>query len=88
MDKTMIYELMNGWIDLDENPEYQNYHIENEFQDNKECDLFLKQIDEAANRLSEIVGDDNIELETIRSCYEKIAFLLSSKMFDYGYSTK
>lgn len=39
MDKKIVYELMNGWIDLDENPEYQKYQVEDEFKDGKECDI-------------------------------------------------
>lgn len=88
MDKKIVYELMNGWIDLDENPEYQKYQVEDEFKNGKECDVLLQQIDEASNRLLEIIGENKTDLEIIQNCYERMTSILCYKMFDYGYSSK
>lgn len=83
--KDLIYDLMNGSIDLNLCPFPVSKLVENEFENGKDCEKFYQQIYDARLRLCERLGvEEDQDVETIIYCTNAIARVLAGKMFDYG----
>lgn len=82
--KTMIYELMNGFITEEAAAESEVLGVHNEFQKGKmfECSERLYR---AKDRIYDKLGvDDDPDIEIMLECFEKITEGLCYKMYDYG----
>ena len=54
--KEMIYDLMNGQIDLEKYPAQESNIVKNEFEKGMPCDVCYEQVYEANKRLCERLG--------------------------------
>lgn len=83
--KQLIYDLMNGSLDLENYPVKESAFVENEFAQGKYCDKAYEQIYEANRRLCQRLGvQEDKDVETIISNFFGINEYLCMKMFDYG----
>lgn len=85
MNKEIIYQIMNGYIDISTESLPQEIMVQNEFADGKECDQLYNQVYKAKLRLENKLREcDNEDIELIISYMSSIAEILSMKMYDYG----
>lgn len=85
MDKELIYQIMNGEMDLTKINIPANMVIEDEFSGDRECGKLYGRVYNAELRLAEKLGNEEDEdVEEIINCMGSIARILSLKMFDYG----
>lgn len=83
MQKELIYDKMNGF--LAEGMVSMPEGIENEFAEGKECCLLYDGVYQAGRNLCERLGEDeDSDVETILNGMERIARLVSMKMYEYG----
>lgn len=83
--KQLIYDLMNGSLDLSNYPVKESEFVENEFAQGKYCDKAYEQIYEANRRLCQRLGvQEDKDVETIIRNFFGITEYLSMKMYDYG----
>lgn len=83
MQKELIYDKMNGF--LAEGMVSMSEGIENEFAEGKECCLLYDGVYQAGRNLCERLGEDeDSDVETILNGMERIARLVSMKMYEYG----
>lgn len=83
--KQLIYDLMNGSLDLSNYPVKESKFVENEFAQGKYCDKAYEQIYEANRRLCQRLGvQEDKDVETIIRNFFGITEYLSMKMYDYG----
>ncbi|MCI8454703.1 MAG: hypothetical protein HFE84_08840 [Lachnospiraceae bacterium] len=87
--KTLVYDLMNGSLNLDEEPIEESKYVENEFAKGSRCEELYREVYEANKRLCERLGADDVgcddDVELIIDNLLEIANHLSMKMFDYGH---
>lgn len=83
MQKELIYEKMNGFLEGELFFIPQKITIEDEFGDGKECSQLYERAYLAKQNLCRRLGKDN-DIEMLISSMEQIARLLSMKMFEYG----
>lgn len=85
MQKEMIYQIMNGDMDLDRISLVGDLDIENEFSENRECKQLYGEVYNAKLRLAEKIGEDeDADIEHIINCMSKISRILAFKMYDYA----
>lgn len=85
MNKEIIYQIMNGYIDVNTESLPQEIMVQNEFADGKECGQLYNQVYKAKLRLENKLREcDNEDIELIISYMSNIAEILSMKMYDYG----
>ncbi|MDE7424798.1 MAG: hypothetical protein K2N51_14110 [Lachnospiraceae bacterium] len=85
MNKEIIYQIMNGYVNVSTESLSQEIMVQNEFADGKECDQLYNQVYKAKLRLENKLGEcDNKDIELIISYMSSIAEILSMKMYDYG----
>ena len=85
MNKEIIYQIMNGYIDVSTESLPQEIMVQNEFADGKECGQLYNQVYKAKLRLENKLREcDNEDIELIISYMSSIAEILSMKMYDYG----
>ena len=83
--KRMIYELMNGALNLEEYPVPEGEIVKNEFEENGVCGILYKEVFDANRRICERfgVGEDK-DVEKIISNLLQIGEYECMKMYDYG----
>lgn len=85
MQKEQIYDMMNGFLLVGALSMPEGIVIEDEFAEGKECCLLYEGVYQAKQNLCERLGaDENRDVEAILSGMERIARLLSLKMYEYG----
>lgn len=83
--KEMIYDLMNGQIDLEKYPAQESNIVKNEFEKGMPCDVCYEQVYEANKRLCERLGvEEDKDVELIVNNLLQIAKYQAMKMYDYG----
>lgn len=85
--KGLIYDLMNGSLDLERYPVEESKYVENEFAVGKECSRLYEEAFEAGHRICERLGkpdDEDRDVEIIMGNLLGICRLLSMRMYDYG----
>ena len=87
MQKEMIYEQMNGFLEEDTFSIPNKITIEDEFAEGKECSQLYERAYLAKQNLCRRLGkDEDHDIETLVSSMENIARLLSMQMYEYGKS--
>ena len=85
MQKELIYQIMNGDMDLEHISLVEDIGIEDEFSENRECEQLYGEVYNAKLRLAEKLGEDeDADVEQIINCMSKISRILSLKMYDYA----
>lgn len=85
MEKELIYDIMNGFYDVNSVYVPKNVEIVDEFADGKECNRLCEQIYDARICLAEKLGnDEDKDVEIIINCMNSIMRHLAMKMFEYG----
>ncbi len=85
MQKEQIYDKMNGFLTEETLSVPEGTVIEDEFAEGKECCLLYEGVYQAKQNLCERLGEDeDRDVEAILSGMERIARLLSMKMYEYG----
>ena len=85
MQKEQIYDKMNGFLTEETLSVPEGTVIEDEFAEGKECSLLYEGVYKAGRNLCERLGEDeDSDVEAILSGMERIARLLSMKMYEYG----
>ena len=85
MQKEQIYDKMNGFLAEGMISAPEGIVIDDEFAEGKECCLLYEGVYQARRNLCERLGEDeDSDVEIILSGMERIARLLSLKMYEYG----
>ena len=85
MQKEQIYDKMNGFLTEETLSVPEGTVIEDEFAEGKECCLLYEGVYKAGRNLCERLGEDeDSDVEAILNGMERIARLLSMKMYEYG----
>ncbi len=85
MQKEQIYDMMNGFLVEGMLSLPEGIAIEDEFVEGKECCLLYAGVHQAGRNLCERLGEDeDSDVEISISGMERIARLLSLKMYEYG----
>ena len=86
MLKEQIYDKMNGFIAEGTLSVPEGIVIEDKFAEGKECCLLYEGVYQAGRNLCVRLGEDeDSDVETILNGMERIARLLSMKMYEYGW---
>lgn len=89
MQKEIIYQVMNGYVDLRMVSLPKNWTVVDEFSDGRECGRLYERVYAAKKRLAEKTGEsENADVEEIIGCMCRIARVLAMKMYDYGMEAK
>lgn len=85
--KMLIFDLMNGSLDLTNNPPEESKYVEDVFTEDKTCQQAYSKILDAYGRVCERlgVGDEDDDLEVIMNNFNLITKCLCMKMYDYCY---
>lgn len=85
--KQLIYDLMNGSLDLENNAIEESKYVEDEFSEGKVCQTAYVEILDAYQRICERlkVGEEDKDIEVIMNNFNTIMEHLYMKMYDYGY---
>lgn len=85
MQKEQIYDKMNGFLAEGMISAPEGIAIDDEFAEGKECCMLYEGVYQARRNLCERLGEDeDSDVEIILSEMERIARLLSLKMYEYG----
>ncbi|RKI38482.1 hypothetical protein D7V86_19575 [bacterium D16-51] len=85
MQKELIYEQMNGFLEEDIFSIPKEITIENEFAEGTECSQMYERAYLAKQNLCRRLGqEEDNDIEILISSMENIARLLSLKMYEYG----
>ncbi len=85
MQKEQIYDKMNGFLTEETLSVPEGTVIEDEFAEGKECCLLYEGVYKAGRNPCERLGEDeDSDVEAILNGMERIARLLSMKMYEYG----
>ena len=85
MQKEQIYDKMNGFLTEETLSVPERTVIEDEFAEGKECCLLYEGVYKAGrNRCERLGEDEDSDVEAILNGMERIARLLSMKMYEYG----
>ena len=85
MQKELIYEKMNGFLEGEFFSGSSKMVVEDEFAEGKECSQLYERAYLAKQSLCRRLGEDeDKDLEILISSMENIAKLLSMKMYEYG----
>lgn len=84
--KQLIYDLMNGSLDLENNTIEESRYVENEFSEGKVCQTAYSEILDAYQRICERLGggEEDIDIEVIMNNFNTIMKHLCMNMYDYG----
>ncbi|WP_242964018.1 hypothetical protein [Blautia pseudococcoides] len=83
--KRMLYELMNGTLDLETHPVPESRNVKNEFEEGGVCGELYKEVFEANRRICERFGvPEDKDVEIIISKLLQIGEYECMKMYDYG----
>lgn len=84
--KQLIYGLINGYLDLDNNAVKESKYVENEFSEEKMCQIAYAEILDAYQRICKRldVGEEDKDIEIIMNNFNTIMEQLCMKMYDYG----
>lgn len=84
--KRLVYDLMNGYIELKENSADELTCVEDEFEEGKICHSAYTEILDAYQRICRRLGTvkEDRDLEIIMNNFNTIIECLSMKMYDYG----
>lgn len=85
--KQLIYDLMNGSLDLENNAIEESKYVEDEFSEGKVCQIAYAEILDAYQRICERlkIGEEDKDIEVIMNNFNTIMEHLCMKMYDYGY---
>lgn len=83
--KMLIFDLMNGSLDLTNNPPEESGYVEDEYAEGKTCQQAYSKILDAYWRVCERlgVGEEDDDLEVIMDNFNLITKCLCMKMYDY-----
>ena len=83
--KQLIYDLMNGSLDLENNAIEESKYVEDEFSEGKVCQTAYAEILDAYQRICERlkVGEEDKDIEVIMNNFNTIMEHLCMKMYDY-----
>lgn len=85
MQKELIYEKMNGFLESEIFSIPKIITIEDEFAEGKECSQLYERAYLAKQNLCRRLGkDEDNDIEILMSSMEQIARQLSMKMYEYG----
>jgi len=85
MQKELIYDMMNGFLVEGTLSMPEETGIEDEFAEGKECCLLYEGVYQAKQNLGErLKEDEDRDVEIIINNMERIARLVSLKMYEYG----
>lgn len=84
--KRLIYDLMNGSLDLEHYTIEESKYVENEFEEERTCGKAYSEILAAYRRICERlgVGEEDYDVEIIMNNFNTIIECLCMKMYDYG----
>lgn len=84
--RDLIYDLMNGFVDLDEEPVPESQYVANEYAEGKKCEQLYDEVYKTKLHLfTRLRSDDDDELEQLVDRLCEIEGIVSRKMFDYGW---
>lgn len=84
--RDLIYDLMHGFIDLEEEPVPESMYVENEYVEGKKCERLYGEVYSMKQHLfTRLRSEDDDELEQLVNCLCEIEGIISRKMFDYGW---
>lgn len=85
--KQLIYDLMNGVLDLQNHPVRESSIVTNEFEEDRYCGVMYQEAFDARQRLYQKLGtDDDVDVEFIINSYSDMTYKLCMDMFDCGAS--
>lgn len=85
MEKEMIYDLMNGFLDLSIVKVDMDMSIADEFEEGTECESIYEKVSLSKRRLEERLGvNEDRDIEKIVWGMEEIMRILCLKMYEYG----
>ncbi|MBO5032241.1 MAG: hypothetical protein J6C19_08345 [Lachnospiraceae bacterium] len=85
MQSELIYQVMNGEIDLDDISLPEEIHVTDEFSDGRTCGMLYERVYNAKIRLNErLEKDEDSDVEEIISCMSSISKIMAMKMYQYG----
>lgn len=83
--RQMIFDLMNGSIDLKSYPVTESKYVANEFERGKFCEIAYEKVYNANRRLCQRLGvEEDEDIESIINNLLCISKYLCFKMYDYG----
>ena len=84
--KQLLYDLMNGSLDLENNAIEESRYVEDEFSEGKVCQIAYAEILDAYQRICERLGggEEDKDIEVIMNNFNTIMEHLCMKMYDYG----
>lgn len=84
--RDLVYDLMNGFIDLNEERIPVSQYVANEYADGKKCEQLYDEVYNMKLHLfMRLRSDDDEELEQLVNRLCEIESIMSHKMFDYGW---
>lgn len=86
--KVLIYDLVNGSLNLKDYPVEESKYVENEYAEGKPCYNLYSEVFDAYGRICERLGKpdtDDPDVEIIINNLLNIGEHLSMKMYDYGW---
>lgn len=85
MDKELVYNILNGDVDAEEENLPEGMEIADAFEEGSECCRLYEQVYEAKKRLCRRLNtEEDPEIELIIGNMSKIARILDYQMYDYG----
>lgn len=85
--KELVYDLINGHLDLEQHPVWESRYVNNEFEPGTYCGEKYNLVYEANQRLCKRLGvedGEDADVESIISNLFDIQRFLCEKMFEYG----
>ena len=84
--RRLIYDLINGSLDLENNSIEESRYVENEFLEGKVCQIAYAEILDAYQRICRRLGggEEDNDIEIIINNFNTITKHLCMKMYDYG----
>lgn len=87
--KEQIYDLMNGYINLQDYPQQELQYATNEYEDGKYCAVLYEQILSAYGNVCDkynIPNHEDSSIELIINNLMEICRYQCMKMYDYGFN--
>lgn len=85
MQSELIYQVMNGDIDLNDISLPKEIQVTNEFDEGRACGKLYDRVYDAKIRLNErLKQDEDSDVEEIINCMSSISKILAMKMYQYG----
>lgn len=86
--KMLVYDLMNGSIDLEKRPVEESRYVKNAYEEGSDCEQAYAEAVKACERLGERLGNpsgEDPDVECIMNSMLKIQEILCMKMYEYGW---